>query len=289
MQDRYTADVGDYLKLGILRALSPGYRLGVAWWLYPDEKHNKDGRHIGYLSRPERWRHLDPTLFDALGQIVSSGQRDVRALEAANLLSGAIFASEIIPTSGPIAQRWQARHAWFQTVQRTLEAADLVFVDPDNGLEPAGFSHSAARAGKSITLSELRALTRPGDASAPALLDGLPEPTAKRPDTVVLSPAGARSPSKAAGAIQVRGNEKVRNQSNAALFRFLGGYRATYHAVNDGQCTQKRYFSTSGSWILTSQNAPCLSTNVTWGCRAAIRLSEQDAPPFQPGSSLKTV
>jgi hypothetical protein len=33
MQNRYTADVGDYLKLGILRALSPGHRLGIAWWL----------------------------------------------------------------------------------------------------------------------------------------------------------------------------------------------------------------------------------------------------------------
>ena len=31
MQNRYTGDIGDYVKLSILRALSPGYRLGVAW------------------------------------------------------------------------------------------------------------------------------------------------------------------------------------------------------------------------------------------------------------------
>ena len=37
MQNRYVGDIGDYLKLGILRALSPGYHLGVAWWLFPDE------------------------------------------------------------------------------------------------------------------------------------------------------------------------------------------------------------------------------------------------------------
>lgn len=48
MQDRYVGDIGDYVKLGILRALMPGERLGVAWWLYPDEAHNADGRHIGY-------------------------------------------------------------------------------------------------------------------------------------------------------------------------------------------------------------------------------------------------
>jgi hypothetical protein len=35
MQNRYVGDIGDYLKLGILRALSRGHRLGVAWWLYP--------------------------------------------------------------------------------------------------------------------------------------------------------------------------------------------------------------------------------------------------------------
>jgi hypothetical protein len=40
MQNRYVGDTGDYLKLGILRVLSPGYRLGVAWRLFPDESHN---------------------------------------------------------------------------------------------------------------------------------------------------------------------------------------------------------------------------------------------------------
>jgi hypothetical protein len=37
-----------------------------------------------------------------------------------------------------------------------------VFVDPDNGLEPAGFGHGSAKAGKSVTLDELRLLARPG-------------------------------------------------------------------------------------------------------------------------------
>jgi len=53
MQDRYVGDIGDYLKLSILRTLSPGYRLGVAWWLFPDEAHNGDGRHVDYLNRPD--------------------------------------------------------------------------------------------------------------------------------------------------------------------------------------------------------------------------------------------
>src|SRR5580692_11447676 len=127
MQNRYVGDIGDYLKLGMLRALSPGHCLGVAWWLFPDEDHNKDGRHVGYLDQSAQWRHFDPQLFDALGEIVSSGQRDIRALEAANILPNTIFASDMIPTNGPFHQRSLGREEWFRGVQRTLEGADLVF------------------------------------------------------------------------------------------------------------------------------------------------------------------
>jgi hypothetical protein len=162
MQSRYVGDIGDFLKIGILRALSPGYRLGLAWWLFPNEDHNKDGRHIGYLEQREQWRHFDPQLFDALGEMVSSGQRDVRALEAADILPGAIFVSDVIPVDGPIPQRRQAREQWFAGVQSTLEGAYLVFVDPDNGLEPDGYSHGSSKSGKSVLLSELRELSRPG-------------------------------------------------------------------------------------------------------------------------------
>jgi|SRR5580658_2366213 hypothetical protein len=162
MQNRYVGDIGDFVKFGILRKLMPGHRLGVAWWLYPDESHDEDARHIGYLKQSDLWWHFDPQLFDTLEQIVKSGQRNVRALEAANILSGAIFASETIPVGGTIADRPHLRRQWFETVLRTLEETDLVFADPDSGLEPVGYSHDSSRVGKSILLTELRALAKPG-------------------------------------------------------------------------------------------------------------------------------
>jgi hypothetical protein len=161
MQNRYVGDVGDYLKLGILRALSPGHRLGVAWWLYPDGS-NRDGRHIEYLHQPVRWRQFDPPLFDALAETVASGQRDVRALESAHILPGTVFASEMIPSFGPIAGRQQSRQEWFARVRQKLIDCDLVSVDPDNGLQPDGFSHGSAKAGKSVLTNELLELARPG-------------------------------------------------------------------------------------------------------------------------------
>ena len=63
---------------------------------------------------------------------------------------------------GPIAQRQQARREWLEAVRRKLERADLLFLDPDNGLEPAGFRPTAAKSGKSIMISELHQLARPG-------------------------------------------------------------------------------------------------------------------------------
>jgi hypothetical protein len=162
MQNRYVGDIGDYLKLGILRALSPGHRLGVAWWLYPDEHHNRDGRHVGYLQRPDRWRHFDPELFDALAQIVAFNRRDVRALETTNLVPNAIFANEFIPIDRPASQRKQARSDWLAKVKYQLTDADIVFVDPDNGFEPSGFSHGSVNAGKSVMFGELLELMRPG-------------------------------------------------------------------------------------------------------------------------------
>src|SRR3954469_25385617 len=135
MQNRYVGDIGDYLKLSILRALSPGYRLGVAWWLFPDEVHNSDGRHVEYLNHPDQWRHFDPELFDALRRVVSSGQRNVRALQASHLIPEATCAYDVIPNGGPVAQRLSARRSWLVRVRRTLAPANLLFLDPDNGLE----------------------------------------------------------------------------------------------------------------------------------------------------------
>jgi hypothetical protein len=162
VQNRFVGDIGDYLKLSILRALSPGHRLGVAWWRHPDEAHNRDGRHIGYLQWPDRWRRFDPELFDALAEIVRSSNRTVAALQATNLLLGAVFASEPIPIAGPAGLRQQSRRQWFARAADRLADADLVFVDPDNGLEPSRFSHGSTTSGKNVLLSELLELVRPG-------------------------------------------------------------------------------------------------------------------------------
>lgn len=155
MQDRYAGDIGDYIKLSLLRALSRRRRLGIAWYLYPDEDHNSDGRHTSYLSAPERWRHLDPELFDFLGKTVKR-ERSVRALEN-GFSRGAIFSSLPIPTVGLAARdRCDARSSWFANVLQDLSRCDLIFADPDNGLvDDEPWRRTKVTFGKQIPLSEV--------------------------------------------------------------------------------------------------------------------------------------
>lgn len=164
MQNKYAGDIGDYLKLGILRALAPGKRLGVAWWLHPDGGPVGDGRHTKYLEAGLDWRLYDPPLFDHLRGVVGRGKRHVAALQDPAILPGAVFAAEQIPITGAPSSRPANRAAWFARVKTALSGCDLVFADPDNGIEPAGYKPTMGNAGKSITWAEIAALRAPGRA-----------------------------------------------------------------------------------------------------------------------------
>lgn len=158
MQNRYAGDVGDFVKLGLLRALSPGLKLGVAWYLYPDEAHNDDGKHFAYLRRPDVWRSVDPELFDRLREVVG-GQRSVAALERSGILN-ADFANELMSMATEHhSRRSQARCTWFANTLDALAGCDLVFADPDNGLtDDSPTRRTSRKFGKQLPLHECLAL-----------------------------------------------------------------------------------------------------------------------------------
>ncbi len=156
MQHRYVADIGDYLKLSILRTLFPDVRLGVAWWIFPDEEHNADGGHREYLKREEDWKHFDPPLFEALLSIDEKKERDIRAIEKADILPGAVFASDTVPCEvHPFSRRPEERQEWLQRVKGKLKSCKAIFLDPDNGIGPERLKLTQRRAGKSVTIAEI--------------------------------------------------------------------------------------------------------------------------------------
>ena len=147
VQDRYAGDVGDFLKLGLLRWLvapsfeSPPVRLGIVWYRVADESHNADGKHVKYLDPNSKsgaaLRPLDPRLYDGLAAVVESGHRSVEALEEAGVLPIDVrtFGDELTFAGLPAGpDRAAFRADWLARAQEELAACAVVFVDPDNGL-----------------------------------------------------------------------------------------------------------------------------------------------------------
>jgi hypothetical protein len=157
MQDRYAGDVGDFLKLGLLRQLTAataggqGLSLGIVWYRTPDESHNDDGKHVGYLQPGNpvgaRLRPLDPFLFDRLASVVSSGSRSVGSLVSEGVLPpGAVSYDAVLEFESsrqPRTERENHRSAWLEAALRAVDGCGLVFADPDNGIRSA--DHSVGR------------------------------------------------------------------------------------------------------------------------------------------------
>lgn len=112
MQNRYTGDIGDFGKLGLLRQLSrTGLYIGVNWYLTPDETHNGDGRHTGYL-KDDAFRACDEQLWSVLGEIVGEGKRQVSALERPDILQASFYSRILDFTSTGKAERQMLRWEW---------------------------------------------------------------------------------------------------------------------------------------------------------------------------------
>ncbi len=160
MQNRYVADIGDYVKFAILRALSPGRRLGVVWWLFPDENHNKDGSHREYLQRSKEWGPFDRELFDVLATINKRQEYSLSAIENSGILPHAVFASERVPCDClPFSERPLKRNQWLHRAKETVANCNLLFLDPDNGIASDKLKVTRRHAGKSVTIDELVCLS----------------------------------------------------------------------------------------------------------------------------------
>ena len=134
MQNRYTGDIGDFSKLGILRVLqASGFSIGLNWYLTPDETHNSDGRHVGYLCQDE-YRACDPGLWIGLGALVREGNREVRYMENDGILRATFFSDCLDFGGKKKPERTAIRVAWFARSLSAMDGNDIVCVDPDNGL-----------------------------------------------------------------------------------------------------------------------------------------------------------
>lgn len=130
MKNQYAGDVGDYTKLGVLRGLEQaGFSIGLNWYLTPDEpEHSKtftDGKHTDYLKC--ECNTPDTDLHSVLKKIGLSNNRSVTRLERAKLFNNTLFWNKMLEAKN--------RDKWHSQALKKLQKQDVIFLDPDNGLE----------------------------------------------------------------------------------------------------------------------------------------------------------
>jgi hypothetical protein len=156
VKNQYFGDINDYRKYGLLRCLSDaGMSVGVCWMLTPPDGRS-DGNKINYLTQPAKWRHRDPPLFDTLKAAVNRGQRHVRCLEHSGLLPHAKFHSEMLFDDR------MSRAAHFRSALHALDGTDVLFFDPDTGLEVSSVPYGRTESGRYLYWQELEEAGRGG-------------------------------------------------------------------------------------------------------------------------------
>lgn len=147
MRHNYVGDIGDYYKYALLRRIcrETGKKLGVVWCLYEDECNPADGKYLHYLESKnhDKYRPVDPELYDQLAALIADDARHIHEIRKRGILptSTSFYEEPLnlsdLPKATPAAikQRIKRREQWLQGALDATREADIVFFDPDNGLE----------------------------------------------------------------------------------------------------------------------------------------------------------
>jgi hypothetical protein len=155
MQNRYVGDVGDFGKYGLLDFIvsETELKLGMNWYLtspVAKEGQSSDGKFYDYLlpgtkyeakskvskKYAQRMKDCDEKLYKKLQKIIidwldSDGNPDsrcVRQIEEGKILpDGTVFYSELLNKTD--------RKDWLNNSIKRLSECNLIFFDPDNGID----------------------------------------------------------------------------------------------------------------------------------------------------------
>ena len=151
MRNEFFGDVKDYRKYGLLRILARDTQANAAvcWMLRPNKglPTNTD-----YLLQPQKWRHFDERLFDALRHaVIVDRERNVVRAEHPDVLHPAVFSFY----KEPLKEDSNERRKYFDTFLACSKGMELVFFDPDIGLEVRGVRAGPKRSPEYLYFEEL--------------------------------------------------------------------------------------------------------------------------------------
>lgn len=126
MKDQYFGDFGDYQKISLLRNLRETNLSILVHWMKTSDDGSSDGRHVSYLNNPKIWMDYEPDIFEYIKQKIVKNKRSLIYIE------NSVFCKKIDFLNKKI-ENIKDRSL---TLKSTIESsADLVFFDPDNGIE----------------------------------------------------------------------------------------------------------------------------------------------------------
>lgn len=138
MKNQYFGDVGDYGKYGLLRFISGrGVKIAVNWYLTEKDETNH-GNIRNYLDR-EGYCKYDRELFAKLKEMDDHKEQDVSLCQVRNIIPNAVyFDCHVKPLTKDstltLIEKREVREQWHQEALAVCDGAELVFLDPDNGL-----------------------------------------------------------------------------------------------------------------------------------------------------------
>ena len=154
MKNQYVGDIGDYGKYALLRSLiAKGYSMGVNWYLTPNDD-KTDGKFIDYLKKESD--SLDEKLFRKLKDLFitdDNKNRNITTVEESGILNNTVFFNEILNYEN-ITNRKEYRNDWINRSIDILGEQDIIFLDPDNGLEIKSVPPTRKNGNKYVTYEE---------------------------------------------------------------------------------------------------------------------------------------
>lgn len=158
MKNQYYGDINDLKKYSLIRYLTGEgeMQITICWALTKDDDLN-DGSRVNYLREPLKWRKFDPIVFDQLRKdLLIISERKVENIERSNIMANCRFFNQILRDDE------KERDKFFQEFSTFSQDADLIFFDPDNGLEIKSIPRGAAKSSKYIYWQELQQFYKAG-------------------------------------------------------------------------------------------------------------------------------
>jgi len=141
--------------------------LGINWYL-TDNDNGKDGKYTDYFDKSD-YTSCDKELLRFLHNCIIDNRRSVDELKNYNVFKGTSMYDKVLRVDDIEAlshlgreARLRERRDWFFNSLETLSDCDLIFCDPDNGIESSKLTYTKAISVKYVYIDEIKQMVNRG-------------------------------------------------------------------------------------------------------------------------------